>query len=61
LTQDWHCIEGITGEDSIAAIYRREGINPNLYYRWSKDFLETGKKRLNGDTAREANSGEVSY
>ena len=53
-------LEGLRGEDSIAAICRREGINPNLYYRWSKDFLEAGKKRLNGDTAREANSGEVS-
>ena len=53
-------LEGLRGEDSIAAICRREGINPNLYYRWSKDFLEAGKKRLNGDTAREANSCEVS-
>jgi transposase len=53
-------LEGLRGEDSIAAICRREGINPNLYYRWSKDFLEAGKKRLNGDTEREANSGEVS-
>jgi transposase len=53
-------LEGLRGEDSIAAICRREGINPNLYYRWSKDFLEAGKKRLNGDTVREATSGEVS-
>jgi transposase len=52
-------LEGMRGEDSIAAICRREGINPNLYYRWSKDFLEAGKKRLTGDTVREANSGEV--
>jgi len=52
-------IEGIRGEDSIAAICRREGINPNLYYRWSKDFLEAGKKRLQGDTQREANTNEV--
>ena len=37
----------------------REGINPNLYYRWSKDFLEAGKKRLSGDTVREANTDEV--
>ena len=47
------------GEESISAICRREGISPNLYYRWSKDFLEAGKKRLNGDTVREANSHEV--
>lgn len=53
-------IEGLRGEDSIAAICRREGINPNLYYRWSKDFLEAGKKRLQGDTQREANTVEVS-
>jgi transposase len=52
-------IEGLRGEDSIAAICRREGINPNLYYRWSKDFLEAGKKRLQGDTQREANTVEV--
>ena len=52
-------LDGLRGEESIAAICRREGINPNLYYRWSKDFLEHGKKRLQGDTAREANSDEV--
>jgi len=52
-------LEGLKGEDSIAEICRREGINPNLYYRWSKDFLEAGKKRLNGDTEREANAHEV--
>jgi len=52
-------LEGLKGEDSIAEICRREGINPNLYYRWSKDFLEAGKKRLNGDTEREANTLEV--
>jgi transposase len=52
-------LEGLRGEESIAAICRKEGINQNLYYRWSKDFLEAGKKRLLGDTAREANSGEV--
>ena len=52
-------LDGLRGEDSISAICRREGINPNLYYRWSKDFLEHGKKRLQGDTVREANSGEV--
>ena len=52
-------LEVLRGEDSIAAICRREGINPNLYYRWSRDFLEAGKKRLQGDTVREANSSEV--
>jgi len=52
-------LNGLRGEDSISSICRREGINPNLYYRWSKDFLEAGKKRLQGDTAREANSTEV--
>ena len=53
-------LEGLRGEESIAAICRREGINPNLYYRWSKEFLEAGKKRLLGDTRREATSPEVS-
>jgi len=49
----------LRGEESIANLCRREGIPNNLYYRWSKDFLEAGKKRLAGDTAREANSHEV--
>lgn len=53
-------IEGMRGESSIAELCRREGIAQNLYYRWSKDFMESGKKRLNGDTQREANSTEVS-
>lgn len=53
-------IEGLRGEESIATLCRREGIAANLYYRWSKEFLEAGKKRLLGDTQREANSGEVS-
>jgi transposase len=52
-------LEGLRGEESIATICRREGINPNLYYRWSKEFLEAGKKRLLGDTQREATSNEV--
>ncbi len=52
-------LEGLRGEDSIAELCRREGINQNLYYRWSKEFLEAGKKRLAGDTAREASSDEV--
>ncbi len=54
-------IEGIKGEESIAEICRREGIVPALYYRWSKDFMEAGKKRLLGDTVREANTDEVRY
>src|SRR5258708_33982351 len=52
-------IAGLRGEDSIAELGRKEGINQNLYYRWSKDFLEAGKKRLAGDTAREATGGGV--
>ena len=52
-------LEGLRGEASIAELCRKEGINQNLYYRWSKEFLEAGKKRLAGDTAREANSDEV--
>lgn len=52
-------LEGLKGETSIAELCRREAINPNIYYKWSKDFLEAGKKRLNGDTAREATSSEV--
>lgn len=52
-------LEGLKGEMSIAEICRREGIIPNVYYKWSKEFLEAGKKRLQGDTEREATSGEV--
>jgi transposase len=52
-------IAGLRGEDGVAELCRKEGINQNLYYRWSKDFLEAGKKRLAGDTAREATSDEV--
>jgi transposase len=52
-------LEGLKGEASIAEICRREGIIPNVYYKWSKEFLEAGKKRLQGDTEREATSGEV--
>ena len=52
-------LEGLKGEVSITELCRREGIVSNLYYRWSKDFLEAGKKRLAGDTAREATSSEV--
>jgi transposase len=52
-------LEGLRGEESIATICRREGINTNLYYKWSKDFMEAGKKRLSGDIKREATSSEV--
>ena len=52
-------LEGLRGEDSIAELCRKEGIAQTLYYRWSKEFLEAGKKRLAGDTAREATSDEV--
>ncbi len=52
-------LEGLKGEVSISELCRREGIVSNLYYRWSKDFLEAGKKRLSGDTVREATSSEV--
>lgn len=52
-------LEGLRGEDSIAELCRREGINSNVYYRWSKEFLEAGKKRLSSDTAREVTSDEV--
>jgi transposase len=52
-------LEGLRGEDSIAELCRREGIVQNLYYRWSKEFLEAGKKRLAGDTARAATADEV--
>jgi len=54
-------IEGLRGEVSIAELCRREGINANLYYNWSKDFLEAGKKRLAEDIKREATSTEVHY
>jgi len=53
-------LEGLKGEDSISAICRREGIAPSLYYKWSKAFLQAGKRRLKGDTLREANTDEVS-
>jgi len=52
-------LEGLRGEVGIAELCRQEGINANMYYRWSKEFLEAGKKRLSGDTAREATSDEV--
>ena len=52
-------LEGLRGEESIAELCRKEGLNPNVYYRWSKEFMEAGKKRLAGDTVREASSDEV--
>ena len=52
-------LSGLRGEDSIAALCRREGIAESLYYSWSKEFLEAGKKRLAGDTARQASTDEV--
>ena len=52
-------LEGLRGEESIAALCRREGSAESLYYTWSKEFLEAGKKRLAGDTARAATSDEV--
>ena len=51
--------DGLRGEDSIAELCRREGISQGIYYKWSKDFMEAGKKRLAGDTARAANTDEV--
>lgn len=52
-------LAGLRGEDSISELCRREGIHQNLYYRWSKEFLEAGKKRLTGDEVREASGEEV--
>lgn len=52
-------LDGLRGEDSVAELCRREGIATSLYYSWSKEFLEAGKKRLAGDTARQATSSEV--
>lgn len=52
-------LEGLRGEESIAELCRREGIATSLYYSWSKEFLEAGKKRLAGDTTRQATTPEV--
>jgi transposase len=52
-------LDGLRGEHSIAELCRREGIAESLYYNWSKEFLEAGKRRLTGDTARAATSSEV--
>ena len=51
-------LTGLRGEESIADLCRKEGIHPTNYYKWSKSFLEAGKRQLNGDTIREASSGE---
>jgi transposase len=52
-------LEGLRGDDSIAELCRKEGIAQSLYYTWSKEFMEAGKRRLAGDTARAASTGEV--
>jgi transposase len=52
-------IEGIRGEYTVAELCRKEGITESTYYKWTKDFMEAGKKRLSGDTLREANTTEV--
>ena len=52
-------LDGFRGEESIAELCRREGIAQSIYYKWSKEFLEAGKRRLAGDTARAASTGEV--
>ena len=52
-------LDGLRGEETIAELCRQEGIAQSLYYSWSKEFLEAGKKRLAGDTARAASTGEV--
>ena len=52
-------LEGLRGEESIAELCRRAGLHQNVYYRWSKEFLEAGKQRLAGDIKREATSDEV--
>jgi transposase len=52
-------LEGLRGEASIAELCRKEGIHQTMYYKWSKEFLEAGKKRLSGDTEREATGGDV--
>ena len=52
-------LDGVRGEDSIAELCRREGISQGISYKWPKDFMEVGKRRLAGDTARAANTDEV--
>ena len=52
-------LEGLRGEESVASLCRKYAIHDSVYYKWSKDFMEAGKRRLGGDTSREANSDEV--
>ena len=52
-------LDGLRGEDSIAELCRREGISQGIYYKWSKDFMEAGKRRLAGDTARAAKGSSL--
>lgn len=52
-------LAGLRGEETIAELCRQEGIAQGMYYSWSKEFMEAGKKRLAGDVAREANTDEV--
>ena len=52
-------LDGLRGEESVAELCRQKGISQGLYYKWSKDFLEAGKKRLAGDITRQANTAEV--
>ena len=56
--EDKDC-SGLRENESIVTICKREGVSPNLYYRWNKDFLEAGKKRLTEDPQSEASSDEV--
>ncbi|MEM7105030.1 MAG: transposase [Bacteroidota bacterium] len=55
----WIVLEELRGKESIAEVCRKEQINPNVYCRWSKTFMEVGKRQLSGDTQREANTDEV--
>jgi len=52
-------IDGMCGEMTVSELCRREGISQGIYYKWSKDFMDAGKRRLTGDTKREANTSEV--
>jgi len=52
-------LQGLRGEESITDLCRKEGIHSTMYYKWSKSFLESGKRQLDGDTIREASSNEV--
>ena len=52
-------LDGLRGEETIAELCRREGIAQSIYYKWSKEFLEAGKRRLAGDTSRAVSTGEV--